>query len=135
MGVRGFLLQVHIKFVCVWPQPSLTLFDSMDCSPPGSSVHGFSWQEYWRGCHFFLQGTFPTQELNPHVLCLLHCRQVLYPLSHWGSPHMKCRREKRVRERLSLVKVCVPPHSFLSILPSFSLLSSLPYFLLFPKQG
>ena len=25
------------------------------------------------GCHFFLQGVFPTQGLNPHVLCLLHC--------------------------------------------------------------
>ena len=28
-------------------QPSLTLFDPMDCRPPGSSVHGFSRQEYW----------------------------------------------------------------------------------------
>src|SRR5574337_139169 len=29
------------------------------------------------GCHFLLQGIFPTQELNPG---LLHCRQVLYQL-------------------------------------------------------
>ena len=27
------------------------------------------------GCHFFLQGIFPTQGSNPH---LLHCRQILY---------------------------------------------------------
>ena len=27
----------------------LTLCDSMDCSPPGSSVHGFSRQECWSG--------------------------------------------------------------------------------------
>ena len=34
------------------------------------------------GCHFLLQGIFPTQESNPG---LLHCRQTLYPLSHQGS--------------------------------------------------
>ena len=26
-----------------------TLSDPMDCSPPGSSIHGFSRQEYWSG--------------------------------------------------------------------------------------
>ena len=30
------------------------------------------------GCHVFLQGIFPTHGLNPHLLCLLHCKQVLY---------------------------------------------------------
>ena len=24
------------------------------------------------GCHALLQGIFPTQGLNPHILCLLH---------------------------------------------------------------
>ena len=38
------------------------------------------------GCHFLLQGIFPTQGSNPGLLCLLHCRQILYPLSHRGSP-------------------------------------------------
>ena len=28
-------------------QSSPTLRDPIDCSPPGSSVHGFSRQEYW----------------------------------------------------------------------------------------
>ena len=32
-----------------------------------------------------LQGIFPTQGLNPG---LLHCRQILYQLSHKGSPRM-----------------------------------------------
>ena len=36
------------------------------------------------GCHFLLQGIFLTQGLNPF---LLHCRQILYHLSHQGSPH------------------------------------------------
>ena len=31
------------------------------------------------GCHFLLQGTFPTQGSNP---ALPHCRQMLYHLSH-----------------------------------------------------
>ena len=31
------------------------------------------------GCHFLLQGVFPTQGLNPG---LPHCRQMLYRLSH-----------------------------------------------------
>ena len=36
------------------------------------------------GCHTLLQGIFPTQGLNPG---LPHCRQILYHLSHQGSPH------------------------------------------------
>ena len=35
------------------------------------------------GCHFLLQGIFPTQGLNPG---LLHCRWIIYHLSHQGSP-------------------------------------------------
>ena len=38
------------------------------------------------GCHFLLQGIFPTQGSNPS---LLHCRQTLYCLSHQGSPPLK----------------------------------------------
>ena len=37
-------------------------------------------QEYWSGYPFPSQGIFPTQRLN---LGLLHCRQILYRLSHW----------------------------------------------------
>ena len=35
------------------------------------------------GCHSILQGIFLTQGSNPG---LLHCRQILYHLSHQGSP-------------------------------------------------
>ena len=38
------------------------------------------------GCHFLLQGIFPTQGSNPD---LPHCRQTLYHLSHQGSPLTK----------------------------------------------
>ena len=45
----------------------------------------FSRQEYM-GCHTLLQGIVPTQGLNLSLLCLLHCRRILYRVSHWGSP-------------------------------------------------
>ena len=35
------------------------------------------------GCHSLLQGIFPTQVSNPG---LLHCRWILYRLSHQGTP-------------------------------------------------
>ena len=34
------------------------------------------------GCHFLLQGIFPTRGSNPG---LPHCREMLYHLSHQGS--------------------------------------------------
>ena len=33
------------------------------------------------GCHFLLQGIFPTRGSNPG---LPHCKQTLYPLNHQG---------------------------------------------------
>ena len=62
-------------------QSYLTLCDPMDCSLPGSSVHGIL-QARRVGSHCLLQGIFPTQGLNPG---LLHCRQILYHLSCQGS--------------------------------------------------
>ena len=60
------------------------LENSMDCSPPGSSVHEDSLgRNTGVGCHAFLQGIFLTQELNQG---LLHCRWILYQLSYQGSP-------------------------------------------------
>ena len=49
------------------------------CQAPLSM--GFSRQEYWKCCHSLLQGFFPTQGSNPG---LLHCRWILYHLSHLG---------------------------------------------------
>ena len=57
-------------FVCAKSlQLCPTLGKPMDCSPPGSSVHG---KNTGVGCHFFLQGIFPLQELNLCLLRLLH---------------------------------------------------------------
>ena len=37
------------------------------------------------GCHFLLQGIFPTQGSDPCFLSLLHYRQILLPPSHQGG--------------------------------------------------
>ena len=61
-----------------------TLCDPVDCSPPGSSGYRDSpGKNTGVGCHAPLQGLFPTQGSNPG---LLHCRQILYQLSHQGKP-------------------------------------------------
>ena len=92
-----------------------TLRDPMDCSLPGSSIHGIfqarvlEWvaiafsasvvklcptlcnkEQAWKtgkntgvDNHSLLQGIFPTQGLN---LGFLHCKEILYHMSHQGSP-------------------------------------------------
>ena len=102
-----FLLQyVKVKSESEVTQACRTLSDPMDCSLSGSSVHGIFQARVleWVAIAFLhglyspwnspgqntgvcslslLQGIFPTQGSNPG---LPHCRQILYQLSHWGSP-------------------------------------------------
>ena len=69
----------------------LTSCDPVDCSPPGSSVHGDSaGKNIGVGCRALLQGILPTQRLNPG---LLHCRWTLYRLSHHGIDELTCKAE------------------------------------------
>ena len=45
---------------CAWLLSCIRFFcDSMDCGSPGSSVHGFSRQEYWSGLLFPPLGDLP----------------------------------------------------------------------------
>ena len=63
-----------------------TLCDPMDCSLPGSFVHvGSPGMNTGGVCHALLQGIFPAQGSNPG---LLHCKWILYHLSHQGSPRI-----------------------------------------------
>ena len=78
---------IHMSHVYLVNQSCPTTCDPMDCSPPGSSVHGDSpGQNTEVGCHALLQGTFPTQGSNPD---LPHCRRFLYHLSHQGKKRKK----------------------------------------------
>ena len=66
--------------LCLVTQSCLTLCDLIDCSLPGSSVQGDSpGKNIGVGCHALFPAIFPTQGSNPG---LLHCRQILYRLSH-----------------------------------------------------
>ena len=49
---------------------------------------GFSRQESWSVLPFPPPGIFP-QGLNLHLLFLLHCRWILYPLNHQGNVLLK----------------------------------------------
>ena len=57
---------------CLWPHGLYSPWNS-----PG--------QNTGVGSHSLLQGIFPTQGSNPG---LLHCRWILYQLSHQGSPRI-----------------------------------------------
>ena len=59
----------------------------VDVSLRGSSNHGifFPGESTGVGCHFLLQGIFPTQGSNPG---LPHCMQTVYRLSLQGSQHI-----------------------------------------------
>ena len=80
----------------------LTPFFPMDCSPPGSPVHGISQARIreWVAISF-----------SRGPLHLLHCRQILYHLSHQGRP---------------LARVSVPLHLY-STLPCKLLRTVCPY--------
>ena len=71
---------------CLVAQCCLTLWDPMDCSLPGSFVHGDSpGKNTGVSFHALLQRIFPIQGLNPG---LLHCRWILYQLSYQESPRI-----------------------------------------------
>ena len=90
---------------------------------------GFSRQEYWSGLSCPLQGIFLTQELNLHLQRLLHCRQILYPVSHLGNLPYKLGTSSKASMKMLFgsnfkaynfaysLKVCLFPH--VSIQPLF----------------
>ena len=61
-----------------------TLCDSMDCSPPGSSVRGISEARVLEWVAVYSSPGDPQNQGSN--LGLLHCRQLLYCLSHHGNP-------------------------------------------------
>ena len=88
------------KRTCLVTQTCLTLCDPMDCSLPGSSLHGiFPGKAIGVGCHFLLQGIFLTWGWSPHVL---HCRRICY---HWATregPEMNLKESILPRRKQAL---------------------------------
>ena len=82
--VLGTILHVQ-HFDVVWSLSRVRLFcDPMDCSPSGSSVHGISQARTLEWVAIpFSRRVFLTQGLH---LGLPHGKEILYQLSHQGSP-------------------------------------------------
>ena len=110
---QGHCVQVKFFFPCsdaasspgassggggVVTKPCLSLCNSLDCSPPGSSAHGIlPGKNPGVGCHFLLQEMFPTQGWNPGLLC---CRWILYQLST-REVHRACSITRQFNSRPS----------------------------------
>ena len=74
---------VHAKSLQLCP----TSCHSVNCSPPGSSVHGVLQARIpGVGCQALLQGIFQTQGWNSHLLLLLHWQVGSLPLAPPGKP-------------------------------------------------
>ena len=67
LGVVSFSLMSGV-YVCSVAKSCLTLWDPLHCSPPGSSVHGISGQEYWRGLPIPPPGHLPNPGIEPTSL-------------------------------------------------------------------
>ena len=79
-------LQWLLQFSSV-TQSCLTLCYLMNCSWPGSSIHGISQARILQlSCHFLLQGIFPSQGSNPHFL---HRQADSLQLSRLESPSVQ----------------------------------------------
>ena len=82
----GSTLKGLCAVLCLVTQLCLTLCNPIDCSLPGSSVHGDSPGKNTEvGCHVLFQGIVPTQGWN---LGLPLCRLILYHLRHQGGPRI-----------------------------------------------
>ena len=72
-----------LHIVCVYSVVSISF------RPPWTVAHQaplsmeFSDKNTGEGCHFLLQGLFPTQRLNPHLFHLLIGGRILYHCTTW----------------------------------------------------
>ena len=82
----------------------------MGYSPPGSSIHEIL-QARVLGCHFLLQGIFPTQGSNPCLLCLLHWQVGSLPLVPPGKPGSYGRGLPRPHTYTAQGRASIPPGS------------------------
>ena len=86
-----------MKVRCLVAQSDPTLCDCVDCSPPGSSVHGDSpGNNTGVGCHALIQGILLTQGFKLGLLCLLH-----WQVCYLGSPQEQLRQHQFLGMRTS----------------------------------
>jgi len=71
-----------------------TFYNTMDCSPPYSSLHGISQAGiYWSGLPCFPPGDLPDPGIEPAAPDLQEDSLLTrgFPMSHWGSPYKRGR--------------------------------------------
>ena len=87
-NLSGLLLRALIPFMKVlpsWTKVKVTESYPTLCDPVDYTVCGILQARTGMGSLSLLQGIFPTKGSNPG---LPHCRQILYQLSHKGSPRI-----------------------------------------------
>ena len=95
--------------MCLWwvIQLCLILSDSMDCSPPGFSIHGIFHARILEWVAISSPGNLPDPGSNPHLFHLLHWQADSLPLCHLGSIYI------RLIETYVSVNIYVYIHKFL----------------------
>ena len=99
----SFFLSPRFSF-CVWVLSHSVISDSL--WPRGRQPsrllcpRDFPGKNTEAGCHFLLQGIFPTKGSNTH---LLHWQADFLPLSHWGSPFSFWTHPKENRFETALI--------------------------------
>ena len=96
-------------YVCVCSVTSVMSESLRPCGPQPTrllSPWGSPGKNTGVGCHALLQRIFPTQGLNLHLLCLMHCRWILY---HWATWEANVMGFVVVVQSLSHVRLLVTP--------------------------
>ena len=91
--------ELYLTCVCV-TQLCLTLCNPIDCSPPCSSVHRIPGKNTGERSYFLLQGSSQPRD---------QCRQILYLLSHQGSPLLDLDISRSCNSIVSLSEVSFLP--------------------------
>ena len=91
----------------VWSR-SVVSDSLLDSRPSGSSIRGVFQASILEWIAFPSRGDLPSPGLN---LGFPHCRQMLYPLSHWGSPSMISRSPREVLRSNLLLLSLIHAHS------------------------
>ena len=104
VGMCG-CVSMSVPHVCVWvgvcvcvymlsvSQSCLTLFDPLDCSPPGSSVHGIFWARIleWVAISSSRVSSQPRNPTSISCIFYLHFGQILY---RWAIGEARQKKQK-----------------------------------------
>ena len=82
-GLYGYSPLCVCVHACSVVSDSLWSLWTIACQVPFS--RDFPGKNTRAGCRFHFQGSFPTQGLNPCLLCFLHWQAVCLPVCHLGN--------------------------------------------------